>query len=141
MKRLNDTAAGSYEGPQRGDTRWVQASSVLGQPFVLLSANIGHAGEDPRDKAYLHVMFEQEVPEVQDSMGDPIGTVYEYTISSSGAAMVEVVRLLTAEDFPIKSCVIAGVKTINGYTRHELKDLEDWSRLEAERAKVDEIPF
>ena len=145
MKRLTDTAASSYTGPTFGDTRWVRATDILTVPFTLLSANVSRT-QDGSERAFLHIMLAAALPAIKDSMGDELNAEFEYTVSSSGQAIKDIVSLLLPVDFPIGPLVIVPVRTPGGNHRHELLDVDEWqeaeqSRQERIKSEVDEIPF
>lgn len=144
MKRLSETKAAEYTGPAPQETHWVRASDVLLVPFTLLRANNAKI-KDGTEKAFLNVMFESVPLGVLDSLSQPLDTSTEYTISSGGRAIMDVVALLEPTDFPIGHLLIAGKETPNGFTQHTLQDVEQWQRQEQARdaaaQELDSIPF
>jgi hypothetical protein len=91
-------------------------------------------------------MLAAALPAIKDSMGDELNAEFEYTVSSSGQAIKDIVSLLLPDDFPIGNLVIVPVRTPGGNHRHELHDVDEWqeaeqSRQERIKSEVDEIPF
>ncbi len=141
MKRFGDTAAGKLNPQDLYPARkWVRASDILEQPFVLVRANTGKASNG-NDCAYLTVNFQRIPPRITDHNNEPLNRYDEYTISHQGAKIIGAISHMTKEDFPCGPVCFVAVSTPGGTSKsHELWDYEALEVLHASEM-ADDNPF